>query len=253
MPRAAELRELTDAYLADVQAITADLTGKALTSAGFSEIYHIALSADTVLRGLAGPKLHPQLSAARSIILRLPFLVSIGQQSVAMVELRRFVELICWTLYFSDHPVEWRSFKRESGTGFSRDMRKPISYSAHRELGHYVEYATELMEAEESGIASAAVGAIKQVSHELNAAVHAGQVARAGVPKLPHDDISEPGLRKFADVERRVFSNCAIMLAAYRRSQFDRLNARARAHFDWLVGVAIRKRIRQGPFGLPPT
>jgi hypothetical protein len=178
-------------------------------------------------------------------------LVGIGQQSVAMVELRRFIELICWTVYFSDHPVEWRSFEAKSVKGFSQDMRRPISYSAHRELAFYVEYALELMNPESSGLGIQAVDAIKQVSHELNAAVHAGQMAQATIRKPPHEDTSEAALRRFGGAQRRVFSNCCILLAAYCRPQFDRLNAAGRAHFDWLVGAKVRKRIRQGPFGLP--
>ena len=153
----------------------------------------------------------------------------------------------------SDHPVEWRSFKAGSGTGFSQEMRKPISYSAHRELNYYVEYARELMNSDASGLGIKAVDGIKQVSHQLNAAVHAGQMAQSTIRKSPHEEISETDLRKFGGVQRRVFSNCCVLLAAYCRPQFDRLNAAARAHFDWLVGSKVRKQVRQGPFGLRST
>ena len=250
-PRAAELKRQVAVYLNDVTSILAESSGKALSSAAFADIYHIALSADTVLHGLARPRLQPSLNAARSIALRLPLLAGVGQQSIAMVELRRFLELTCWTIYFSDHPVEWQSFNARSGIGFARDTRKPISYAAHRELAHYVEYVRELMDTEESGLAVAAVDGLKQVSHDLNAAVHAGQIARSASLKLPHDNISEPELRKFGAIARKVFLNSCIVLAAYNRKRFDGLSAAGRAHFDWLVGPAIRKKIRQGPFGLP--
>jgi hypothetical protein len=253
IPRATQLRQQASAYAADARSIIESSLAAAQSGSEFAEVYHISLSTDTLLRGLMGAKLRPRLAGARSIVLRVPLLVGIGQQSVATFELRRFLELTCWTVYFSDHPVEWRSFERDAETGFSRDTRAPISYSAHRELGYYVEYARELMKSEPSGLGIGAVDVIKQVSHELNAAVHAGGLARATVQKPPHEDISGVALRKFGNLQRRVFSSCCILLSAYRRPQFDRLNAAARAHFDWLVGAKIRKRVRQGAFGLSST
>src|SRR5208337_905110 len=98
--------------------------------------------------------------------------------------------LICWTVYFSDHPVEWRSFATEHGKGFSRDKGKPISFAAHQELGHYVEYARELMHSEPSGLGLQAVDCVRQATHELNASIHAGQMAHAVGMKPPHEDIS---------------------------------------------------------------
>jgi hypothetical protein len=176
--------------------------------------------------------------------------VSIGQVSVAALELRRFVELVCWTIYFSDHPVEWLRFESDSTSGFSQDVRKPISYAAHRELGYYIEYARELMAREPSGLGRGSVEALKQASHALNSAVHAGELARlkSGFPvgSAPCDrDLSD-----FGRIQRRVLSNSCILLAAYKRSRFDRLNALARAHLDWLVGPKVRRQLRSGPFGL---
>ena len=249
-PRPAQLREQATVFISDAKSIIADSFAVAEASTAFAEVYHVSLSADTVLSAFTSAKLQPRLAGARSIVLRLPLLAGSGQEAVAMVELRRFLELMCWTVYFSDHPVEWRCFEAATESGFSQDARKPISYAAHRELGYYVEYARELMNSEASGLGIAAIDGIRQVSRELNAAVHAGQVARTTTKRAPHDDISDASLRKFGNVQRRVFANCCILLAAYRRTQFDRLNAAARAHFDWLVGPRVRKQVRQGPFGL---
>jgi len=251
-PKAAQLAEQINSYVGNATSIVRASLAAAQASAPFSDVYHISLSTDAVLRGLTNAKLQPRLVAARSIVLRIPFLVGMGQQSVAMVELRRFVELVCWTVYFSDHRVEWQCFQQEPGVGFSQEGRKPISYAAHRELSYYVEYARELMQAEESGLAIEAVDGIKQASHQLNASVHAGQLASATVMKPPHEPISDAGLRRFSAVQRQVFANCCILLSAYCRPQFDKLNAVGRAHFDWLVGARVRKRVRQGPFGLTP-
>lgn len=248
-PRSTELQQQIEQYIDGALSVVKDSFSAARGSAAFADIYHLSLSADTLLRSLSRAKLRPKLAAARSIVLRLPFLVGMGQQSIATVELRRFVELICWTVYFSDHPIEWRSFEENPG-GFAQDTRSPISYCAHRELAYYLEYARELMSAEPSKLGVQAVDGIKQVSHDLNASVHAGQVAHATRVTTPHEDIPEPVLRRFGSVQRRVFTNCCLLLTAYCKSQFDQLNAVSRAHFDWLVGSTVRKQVRRGPFGL---
>jgi hypothetical protein len=250
-PNAAQLAQQVRAYVGDAESIVKASLASSQGSNAFADVYHISLSTDAVLRGLANPRLQPRLVAARSIVLRIPFLVGMGQQSVAVVELRRFVELVCWTVYFSDHHVEWQCFQHEPGAGFSQEGRKPISYAAHRELSYYIEYARELMQAEDSGLAVEAVDGLKQASHQLNASVHAGQLAQATVMmKAPHEAISDAGLRKFGAIQRQVFANCCVILSAYCRPQFDKLNAAGRAHFDWLVGAKVRRKIRQGPFGL---
>jgi hypothetical protein len=177
-------------------------------------------------------------------------LVSIGQWSVAQGELRRFIELISWAVYFTDHPVEWEEFETATSTRFAQDSSKPISYAAHRELGFYLQYALELMERDPSGLGARAVEDIKNVVKALNSSVHAGHLAKAGGKIPPHDDLSERALRTFADIERQTFSSCTLLVAAYRRRKFNRLNAMARAHFDWLVGPKLRREVRKGPFGI---
>jgi hypothetical protein len=190
------------------------------------------------------------LNPARSLSVRVPLLIGIGQSSVAETELRRFAELIFWTVFFSDHPVEWQNFSAKTGAGFSQDSRKPISYAAHRPLAFYLEYAVELMNPEPSGLGVKAVKGVEQAVKKLNAAVHAGHLARAQGKIPPHDDVSEKALQSFAKIQRLTFSNCILLFAAYRRSKFDRLNAVSRAYFDWLIGPKYKREIRKGPFGL---
>lgn len=249
-PRASQLGEQVAAYVADVRAIVESSLTACQASRAFHEIYHASLSVDCILRGLATPSLRPRVAASRSIVLRVPLLASVGQLSVAALELRRFIELVCWTVYFSSHPVEWLSFESDAASGFSQDMRKPISYAAHRELGYYIEYARELMAREPSGLGVGSVDALKHVSYELNRSVHAGELARAkaGAPVI--EAPSDGDFRHFGQIQRRVFSNSCILLAAYKRSRFDRLNAAARSHLDWLVGAKVRRQLRSGPFGL---
>lgn len=249
-PSPAQLQKQVAAYIGDASAIIRTSLTACGASRAFHEIYHVSLSADCILRGLTTPNLRPRVGASRSVVLRVPLLASVGELSVAALELRRFIELVSWTVYFSSHPVEWRSFESDSTSGFSQDMRKPISYAAHRELGYYVEYARELMACEPSGLGTGSVDALKQISRELNRTVHAGELAKlkSGVPVI--DTPSDRAFRDFGRIQRRVFSNSCILLAAYKRSRFDRLNAAARAHLDWLVGPRVRRQLRSGPFGL---
>jgi hypothetical protein len=106
------------------------------------------------------------------------------------------------------------------------------------------------MESEPSGLATNAIDMMKQLTHKLNASVHAGELAQALRRIPPHEDVSNAGLQQFQRLQQPVFASCCLLLAAYRRRQFDRFNASARAHFDWLVGSKLRQAVRQGPFGL---
>jgi hypothetical protein len=246
----AKLRLQVASFIADCKKTADESLIAAGRSSTFQEIYQVSLATHTVLGALATQKLRPRLHPARSVSVRIPFLVAVGQARVAEAELRRFVELISWAIYFSDHPVEWRKFNAKISGGFSQDGRRPISYASHRELSFYLEYAHELMEDEPSGLGAAAVESVKQSVRNLNAAVHAGRLAREVGSVPPHDVITEEGLRNFGKIQRSTFSGCCVLLAAYRKLQFNNLNAMARAHFDWLVGAKLRRDVRMGPFGL---
>jgi hypothetical protein len=246
--RRQQLTKQVDDYVDDSSKMLVACLAAARSTRSFQEIYAISLSADVVFKNLAVSSLRPRLVAARSIILRVPMLVSLGQASLGVAEMRRLVELTLWTVYFTDHPVEWRSFGQG---GFSRDSRKPISYAARRELTHYFEYARELMGAEPSGLGTKAIDMMKQLTHDLNASVHAGELAQSVRRIPPHEEVSDALLQRFKRLQQQVFANCCLLLAAYRRRKFDRFNATARAHFDWLVGSTLRRAVRQGPFGLP--
>lgn len=232
LPSAGRLRQMVAEYVTDSGKIADECLKTAAGSEAFRDIYQISLAAHTIFAGLAGSNLRPSLNPAKSVAIRIPVLVSVGQASVADAELRRFVELTLWTIYFSDHPIEWQNFSGRTGSGFSQDARKPISYSAHRQLHFYLEYALELMEQEPSGLGTRALRGIDQALAKLNASVHAGRLARASNRIPPHDELTEALLRSFAKLQRLTLSNCALALAAYRRGKFDRLSAMTRAYFD---------------------
>jgi hypothetical protein len=248
--RSQELRRQVDSYLDESAKLANACLHSARATASFRRVYTASLSADVVLKNLDAKLLKPRLSAARSIVLRIPVLVSLGQPSLGSVELRRLVELTLWTVYFTDHPIEWGSLGRTPNEGFSRDARKPISYAARRELIHYFEYAHELMDSEPSGLGKRAINTMKQLTRELNASVHAGELAQSAAKSPPYEKVSEAVLQRFNRLQHSVFANCCLLVAAYRRREFDRLTATARAHFDWLVGSSLRREVRQGPFGL---
>lgn len=251
LPTSAKILDQVTTYSLSSRSIVDQCFNAAASCSAFHEIYEVSLSVHTVLGGLADGSLRPRVNSARTLAVRIPFLVGVGQSSVAEAELRRFVELILWAIYFTDHPIEWRNFVGATSQGFSQDARKPISYAAHRELGFYIEYALELMESEPSGLGTIALENIKQGVRRLNAAVHAGRLARTAGKVPPHDEITESALRNFCKIQRPTFANCAVLLAAYRRSTFDKLDAMSRAYFDWLVGAKLRRDVRKGPFGLP--
>lgn len=236
-------------YIADTKAIVDSSITTAEKSALLTHIYKTSLATHTVLGALSTAKLKPSVSPARTIAVRVPLLVITGQSSAALTELRRFVELIFWTIYFTDHPIEFQEFTSGSGA-FSKDSAKPISFAAHRELSYYVAYARELMNKEPSGIALKAISAIESATKMLNSFVHAGRMARSTIKIPPYDSVEDKDLRDFGKLQRSTFSNCCIALAAYRRLQFNNMGAVSRAYFDLLVGSSIRKQIRGGPFGL---
>lgn len=250
LPTSKKICQLVADYTADSRKIVEKCLTDADSCAAFEEVYELSLATDTVLKGLSTPSLRPSLHPARNVVVRVPLLVGVGQSSVAEGELRRFVELILWALFFTDHPIEWRSFHTKTTGGFTQDARKPISHAARRELSFYLEYAHELMEGEPSGLGVKAVENVKQAVKKLNAAVHAGHLARQVRKVPPHDDISEPAVRDFAKIQRQTFSSCCLLLAAYRRLKFNSLGAMSRAYFDWLIGPKLRRDVRKGPFGL---
>ena len=245
-----QIQKMMQRYLSD----TGTIVNKSLTSLEktnpFRTIYRVSLATDAVLSELSTRKLRPSLIAARSIVLRTPFLVAVRQPSVATIDLRRFLELVFWTIYFTDHPIEWKRFQTKSRKGFSRDIDKPISYCACRPLNFYFNYAHEYMTNEPSGISQKAIQKLQAIKEELNATVHPSYIAKSRSRIPPVDSVSDTLLKEFVRTQRCVFSQASILLAAFNRKKFDLFQPIYRAHFDWLVGSTTRKKIRKGPFGL---
>jgi hypothetical protein len=251
LPHTRQIGEWADQYLADAESKFAGLLKSLNGNSAFREIYWNSLGADAVLSKLAAVRWRPHSRSARSLILRIPLLAAVGQSSVAVVELRRLVELTFWTIYFTEHPVEWASFEATPTAGMFPAIDQPIRYCAHRGLKFYLDYGAERLEAEPSGLGSEAVKQIGIVKDELNAVVHPGKLSVSPGRIPPFEGTSDAELRRFAALQQKVFANICLALAATFRKEFNRLPAMHRAQFDRLVGSAIAKRIRSGAFGLP--
>src|SRR5271170_3029244 len=106
----AELTRQTQKYLTDAASIIKKSIGEYQKSEDFSELYKVCLAVDTVLHAMDSSGFKPPLQSLRTISLRIPLLMAAGQSSVIKVELRRYMELTLWSIYFSHHPIEWQNF-----------------------------------------------------------------------------------------------------------------------------------------------
>jgi len=218
--------------------------------ARFREIFHTALSFEAVTSYISSATFRPSLSAPRALVLRIPVLVSLGQISAAQAELRRLLELVAWSVYFTDHRREWDEFTSVASKGFTQNQRTPIAYAAHREASFYLEYMDELMLLDDSGAAKQAVETLKQVHYQLNSVIHPGGLAR-GAPAPPFDNVDDGILDRFSRLLREALSNSALILCAFRRERFSRMPAGPRDHLSHLLSTQKRKAISKGNFGLP--
>ena len=250
LPHTFQIQSLAEAFIDDVAAEIAKAHKQLKASAGFRKVYRISLAADCILSKLLRLSTRPPPHAARAIVKGVPLLVSTRQLGPAKIELRRFMELIVWDVYFSDHRIEWEAFRANPTHGFTRDEKDPVEYCAHRELDYYLNYAKARVAAEPSGIASEAVEELRLAKGWLNEAVHPGAGAGLTGSVVPLDVIDANALDHLAGLQRSVFASSCVLVASIRRRLFDRLPAMYRGHFDWLVGGQRAKKIRGGPFGL---
>ena len=214
------------------------------------QLYRSCCAIDAILDELDDGRMRPSLQAARSIVIQLPILLLFSFPDNALVELRRFLEIVFWNIYFHDHPIEWRCFSQDPASGFSREVERPISFCAHRELGFYVNYSQELFSDEPSKIAVEAVVECQSVIRDLNAKVHAAALARTRRRQVKFTVCSYTEAKYLCDKSLKVFSSAALILCAAHRKRFDRFGPVARAYFDLLIGPKMAKRVRSGRFGL---
>ena len=250
LPHNAQIRDQVSSYLSEACGVVEGCTNELRDSGDFRNIYKACLATDSVLHKLSTSRERPRLTVARGLIQRVPLLVGVGQVPATHNELRRFIEVVFWSVYFTDHPVEWRAFSGDPGHGFARDISTPITDRAFRERAFYSDYAQELFKRETSGIAYAAAKELSVRYSELNAKVHAAHVATYAKLKPAWDTPARAELSSLAKRNRVICANACIVLAAYFRQRMERLPPMHRGWLDWLIGPAIAKNIRSVQFGL---
>lgn len=250
LPHNAQIRADVTSYLGESRDIVTEISTELESSGDFRNIYKTCLACDSVLQKLSTSRETPRLSVARGLVQRVPLLATVGQLPACHNELRRFVEVVLWCIYFTDHPVEWHSFSTDPSRGFAKDISTPITFCAFRERAFYSNYADELFNREKSGIAATASSEISVIYNALNANVHAGHVATSTALRPAWDSLTNAQLNSLAKTQRACCSNACIVLAAYFRQRFDKLPPVHRAWFDWLVGSTLAKKIRAAHFGL---
>jgi hypothetical protein len=250
LPHSATIQSEADAFIDEVVSATLDASKKLKKSPEFRWIYRTSLATDAVLSKLLRHSKRPPPFGVRSSVRRIPLLICSLQVVAAGIELRRFLELVAWDIYFAEHPIEWERFKATPGQGYSKDDKDPIAFCAHRELDFYLNYAKSRLQFEPSQISVQALTKLKLLKGQLNESVHPGLAVHMGGSVVPLDSIDSLTLTAFQKRQRAVFSNACIVTAGVRRRLFDSLPAMHRAHFDWLVGADVQKKIRSGPFGV---
>jgi hypothetical protein len=235
----------------DAKSLIENSIGSVGAQGAFLNIYKTALAAHAVLAKLHGQEV-PAFTHASGILQRIPVHLLVSQGEAAEVELRRVIELLFLTTYFTDHPVEWDAFVRQPRGALQHERENPIAASAAREPAYYRGYAKERFLAEPSGIAKDAVGRLSVEYGNLSSAAHApaGTEARTihAVVSIPTPAV----LGHFATRFKSIASDVCVVASALVPGEFDQLPPMYRAWFDWLLGQDAAKKLRGGKFGLRP-
>lgn len=227
------------------------LSSRALTAAKKSPhlrgSYKSSVAAFCILNAFSKREL-PLLKAAAETVRRVPFLLALQQRSLLRVELRRFIELVTWYPYFSEHPIEWSDFVSSPDEGFARSLENPIAYCAHRERAFYSNYIKERYGRDRSGLVCSANADLSKAYTALSFHVHATSALRpsgfSGVLE-GQDTVEESAAQKLL---REILSSGCIVAAAVKPSKVSTLSAVERGWFDWLVGNGRSMKIRAGDF-----
>ena len=207
-----------------VRCLAVSRTRRLGDSSDFRSTYKATLAADAVLSRLASSRCKPRLSAHRTVVRRSLAAFSLGQPGLSRLALRQAIELTFWTIYFSEHSVEWVSF--EGNPSLSRgEPTSPIRHAAHREPAFYRAYARELFESESSRhylrLGGSAVSRLWSPVGGDSPNKHRYK-PRLG-PAI--EDQSARQLAAFRKIHREVCASICIALAALTTSRFKRVPA----------------------------
>lgn len=235
-------------FVEDLETAISSFLDDAKRNGHFKAIYNKGIAASNVLNEWKhdSPEL---LGAAAGAVKRAIALVCIRQYSLVNVELRRFIECVSWYIYFTDHPVEWESFKANPTRGWEKKTNKPIQTAASAPINYYLRYLEERMKEEPSGLAKTAVGVFRTEYGKLSDYVHGATAAMDGSLALAYDreDPRQHSLMKARCF--KIFKNGCILVAALKLSLLENLSVTDRQYFDNLVSPQTARKIRERDFG----
>lgn len=237
-------------YATDATTLVASSIMSVARESAFTSIYKTTLAAHAVIEKLRGAEL-PSYLHASSILQRIPLLILMSQSQAAEVELRRVIELMFQTFYFSDHPVEWDMLVRQPQRSIQHERDNPIAGNAYREPSYYRLYAKERFAAEPSGIAAKSIDRLGVEYGNLSSAAHAPAATDSRAIRPVVENLSGYVLGRFSSRFKMICADVCAVASAFSPTQFDALQPVYRAWYDWLLGPEIAKKVRSGKFGLP--
>ena len=247
LPHSSITAKQSEEYVSELQAEIVELSSKVSKFPEYRGLFKASTAAFSVLTACAHHE-HPLLEAAATIVRRQPMLCLCAQTGSAQSDVRRFLELIIWYVYFVDHPIEWQVFL-EQPTGYTRADDRPILYCARRNFQWYMDYARERFSKDASLACGPAIESLANGWKDCSRFVHAGVREKGSDLQPPFEMPTQATVRQFQSQCRDAFASGCLLLSAVYPPQLSSLTAVDRAWFDWLVGPTASKAIRSGEVG----
>jgi hypothetical protein len=250
IPHGKKIRADHDEFLDDLATSLVAFVNHARSDSDLRGIFKLCTAAHTVLGAFDDAQ--PLMSAAAGVARRIALLSMIRQLSLVRVELRRLIECVQWSVYFSEHPVEREVFEKNPGRGWaSKPDALPIEAAASADIGMFFRYAKERLVADPSGLGVAAATTLHVEYGNISGDVHAARGAVGGTLALAFDPYDGESAAATRDQIHRIFGPCVLLRVAADPRLLGRLDAINRDWFDWLVGKEAARTIRGEPFGIP--
>lgn len=248
LPHSGTIRAHVRDYCSEVSEYVVEALGRSEAESAMVLAYKTALALDCSLGSIARSA-RPSIKFLRVLNRQILVHIAIGLEEAALTEMRRLMEGVVLSLYYSDHPVEYERMARDPSTAIVKGIDRPISFCAHREPTFYFNYVKDRMSDESSGQGKAAVDVLATQYRECSVVVHAKAASLDRRPlRLVHMDAR---VRESVAKRHRIISSAVCILVSARwTAAFGKLGPVQRAWFDWLVGTQRAKAIRGAQFGL---
>ena len=250
LPHSKAINQQIQGFMGDVIKSVAVASSCLGQDHNFKSIYKSCYFADAFLSQINDAKVLPCINQMRAALRRSTNLICLGQTGSTYLELRRFIEMTFWCLYFVDHQIEWDFLKLNMGKGYVHEDDEPISYSAHRELSYYIRYAKELFEKEVSGLGSVCLNVLSTDVSQLNFQIHPTSLIDSDFENSCYHKMTSSEFASFSALIKRVLSNASIVIALKFLKSFQNLPAMNRAMFDALVGKEREIILRSPDIGI---